>query len=143
MYKFNGLDAETTYGIVFLPGTYNELLKLPKRKAGLVQEWANENGTERYLGEVYYETITYNLPITMIANSESQFWSRYNAFTSFLITSGLFNFDVVDMNRRFRLSYSDITNVDKLTIIKGSNNIGCRLTLQLFNDYPTERLAIP
>lgn len=142
MYKFNTNNAFTTYGIEFLPGTYDELLKLPKRKAGLVQEWANENGTERYLGSPYYETIVYNLPIIMVAKNETEFWSRYNAFTDFLITSGLFNFDVVDMKRRFRLSYSDMTRVEKLTQIKGSSNIGCKFTLQLFNDYPTERIVI-
>lgn len=142
MYKFNTNNALTVYGIEFLPGTYNELMKLPKRKAGLVQEWANENGTERYLAQPYYETIVYNLPILMMAKNETEFWSRYNAFTTFLITSGLFNFDVADMKRRFRLSYSDMTRVDKLTQIKGSTNIGCGFTLQLFNDYPTERIVI-
>lgn len=143
MYKINGQDAFTTYGIEFLPGTYNQLLQAPKRKPTLVQEWANENGTERYLGAPKYETIVYNLPIMVYAKSETQFWSRYNAFVNFLLTSGLFNLDAVQMNRRFRVSYSDITQVDTLTQIKGSSQIGVRMTLQLFNDYPTERLPIP
>lgn len=142
-YKFNNLDTLTTYGIVFRKGTYNELLKLPKRKEGLTINWANENGTERYLGEPRYETLVYNLPIAIVAKSEAEFWAKYNALTDFLIASGEFDFDVIDINRRFRVSYSDMTSFDKLTNIKGSNNIGVYLTLQLFNDHPTERTAIP
>lgn len=142
-YKFNNLDAFTSYGIIFRPGTYNELLKLPKRKEGLAINWANENGTERYFGTSKYETVVYNLPITLLAKSKTEFWTKYNAFTDFLITSGEFNLDVMEMNRRFRVSYNDMTGFDKLTNIKGSNNIGCYLTLQLFNDHPTERMAIP
>lgn len=142
-YRFNNNDVFATYGIVFRPGTYNELLKLPKRKEGISINWANENGTERYLGAPRYETIVYNLPITLISKSEAEFWAKYNAFTSFLITSGEFNLDVVEMNRRFKVSYSDMTSFDKLTQIKGSNNIAASMTLQLFNDHPAERMVIP
>lgn len=143
MYKFNNIDVLATYGVVFRDGTYSELLKLPKRKAGLTQSWANENGTERYLGSLKYETIVYNLPIAILAKSEAEFWTKYNAFCNFLVTSGEFNFDVVDMGRRFKVSYSDITSFSMLTRVKGNNNIGCYLTLQLFNDHPTERIVIP
>lgn len=142
-YKFNGTDVNTAYGIVFRPGTYSELLKLPKRKEGLTVNWAGENGTERYLGAVRYETITYSLPILIMAGSEATFWARYNALRDFLITSGLFNFDVEDLNRRFRVSFADMTNFKTLTRIKGSNQIAAEGVLQLYNDYPTEFLPIP
>lgn len=142
-YKFNNINAATTFGIEFLPGTTSELLKLPKRKEGLTINWADENGTERYLGETHYESMVYNLPIVLMADSEAQFWTRYNAFANFLINSGLFTFDVEHLNRRFRLSYSDLTGVQNLTPIKGTGKKGCFMTLVLFNDYPTERLDIP
>lgn len=143
LYKINGLDAYTTYGLVFGPGVYNELLKLPKRKEGYAYSWPDENGTERDVSQVYYESRVLNLPITILASSESQFYSRYYALTQFLLTSGYFDFDVVQMNRRFKLLYQDMTNFDKLTQIKGSTDIGCEFTLQLIDDFPTSNTPIP
>lgn len=139
----NNQDLFTTYGISFRPGTYSELLKAPKRKAGYEYNWGDENGIETDLDEVpVYERQTYNLPVFIQANSDAQFYSRFNAFKAFLYTSGEFNLDMLEMGRRFKVRYSDMSSFQTLTRIKGSNNVGCYFTLQLTDDYPTDTFAI-
>lgn len=141
-YIINGNDAYTVFGLVFNPGTYQELLKLPKRKEGYAKNWTDENGTERDVNSIYFESRVLSLPITILAKSEVEFYSKYNALKSFLFTTGYFNFDVVDMNKRFKFLYQDMTSFTKLTQIRGSTNIGCEFTLQLVDDFPTTNFSI-
>lgn len=142
-YKISGSDIYSTYGLLARPGFYNELLKLPKRKEGFTRSWPDENGTERDLTTVYYESRVLNLQFLLYASSEAQFYSRYNALTSFLLSSGRFNFDAIQMNRRFSLVYLDMTSFEKLTLIKESNKIYAANTLQVVDDFPTTNNIIP
>lgn len=142
-YKINGSDIYSTYGLIARQGFYNELLKLPKRKEGYTRNWPDENGTERDLTQVYYESRILNLPFYLNASSESQFYSRYNALATFLLGSARFNFDAIQMNRRFSLAYLDMTNFDKLTMIKQSSKIYAAINLQLVDDFPTINTSIP
>lgn len=139
----NGQDLFATYGIAFRPGTYAELLKAPKRKKGYEFDWADENGIETDPDEApVYERQTYSLPIFIQADNGAQFYARYNAFKAFLYASGEFNLDFIEMGRRFKVRYSDMTSFTKLTLIKGSGKVGCYFTLQLTDDFPTEVFSI-
>ncbi len=142
-YRFNGTDAFTAYGIVFNDGTYGELLKNAKRKEGYSRNWPDENGTDRDLSAIYFESRILNLPITILAASEADLYTKYFNLRNFLYTSGYFNFDVIDMNRRFRLLYQDMTSFDKVTTYKNNNDIISEFTLQLIDDYPTSNTTIP
>lgn len=139
----NGLDVYSTYGISFRPGTYAELLKAPKRKKGYEKDWDDENGIETDPQEgPRFERQTYNLPIFIQANNAVQFYSRFNAFKAFLYTSGEFHLDMLEMERRFKVRYWDMTSFDKLTLIKNSSKVGCYFTLQLTDDHPVDNFPI-
>lgn len=141
--SINGQDVFAAYGIVFRPGTYAELLKAPKRKKGYEFDWGDENGIETDPNEVpVYERQVYNLPIFIQADNGTQFYQRYNAFKSFLYASIEFNLDVIEMGRRFKVRYADMTSFQKLTNIQGNGKVGCYFTLQLTDDYPTEIFTI-
>lgn len=141
--NINGEDVFTTYGIVFRPGTYAELLKAAKRKKGYEYDWQDENGVETDPEEVpVYERLTYNLPIFQQADNGAQFYERHYAFQNFLYGSGEFNLDFLEMGRRFKVRYADMTAFQKLTRISGTGKVGCYFTLQLTNDYPTEIFGI-
>ncbi len=141
--NINGQDIYTTYGISFRPGTYSELLKAPKRKKGYEKDWGDENGIETDPNETpVYERQTYTLPIFIDAMGAAQFYSRYNAFKTFLLNSKEFNLDFLEMGRRFKVRYSEMSSFDKLTRINGNNKVGCYFTIQLTDDYPTENFII-
>ncbi len=142
-YKINGTDIFTAYGLIARPGFYNELLKLPKPKPGYARSWPEEHGTERNLTQIFYESRILNLPFYLYASSEAQFYTRYSALAAFLFTAGRFNFDAIEMNRRFSLLYQDMTSFEKLTLIKGSTKIYAATTIQVVDDYPTTLTSIP
>lgn len=141
--NINGQDAYTTYGISFRPGTYAELLKAPKRKAGYEYNWGDEDGIEIDPNEVpVFERQTYNLPVYLEASSESAFYLKYNALRNFLLNAKEFNLDFIKMGRRFKVRYADMSNFQTLTRINGNSKVGCYITLQLTDDYPTNTFAI-
>jgi len=141
--KINNVDVYTTYGISFRPGTYAELLKLPKKKKGYEYNWGDENGIETDPDEnPVFERQTYNLPIFIEAANGVAFYQKYNALKQFLITAKEFNLDFLEMGRRFKVRYSDMTSFENLTTIKGNNTVGCYFTIQLTDDYPVDNFQI-
>lgn len=142
-YKINGLDAYSAYGIIFPTGLDKQLLKLPAKKAGTEFSYPDHNGTERAgVENPYYESASLSIGIIFMAESEVDFFQKYNAFTAFILNAGYFNFDVARLQRRYKLLYKEMSDFDKLTTFKGSQ-IGCSATLVLINDFPTEFFPIP
>lgn len=142
--NINGLDAYTTYGIVFRDGTYAELLKCPKRKSGYEYDWQDENGMETDPEEEpVFERLIYNLPILLEADNETQFWVKYNAFRAFLLNAKEFNLDFLKMGRRFKVRFLSMSSFRNLTKIEGnSGKVGCFITIQLTDDYPASNFTI-
>jgi hypothetical protein len=142
-YRWNGVDPQVTYGLFFKQGVDAELMKLPKLKDnGLSISWADEDGTERYHGVRKFESRSLSIGCVMIANSESQLMSRYNSLTTFLLTNGEFNFDVISRNRRYKVSYQDMTSVNKITNFIGHSKVAIQFTIILIDDYPTSTFTI-
>jgi len=141
-YKFNQYEVKASFGITFLEGTDKEIMVYgAKKDNGLDIDWINQNGTERYHGQSYFKTKRYVLPIIMKAVSEADFWQKYYALEDFFRSAGEFNFDLVHRNRRFKVSYSEMSTVDKLTNFN-VNPIAVKFTIVLLDDHPTERFTI-
>lgn len=141
--KMNGLDIYSTYGISFRPGTYDELLKAPKRKKAYEYDWKDESGIETDPNEMpVYERQVFNLPIVIIAENGEQFYHRYGELTTFLLNSKEINLDFIEMGRRFKLQYAEMSDFQKLTKISGTSLVGCYFTIQFTNDYPTQKFTI-
>lgn len=142
-YKINGLDAFLTYGIIFPKGLDKQLLKLPAKKQSIEFSYPDHDGTERgNVDRPFYESATLTIGIVILANNEADFYQKYGAFTTFILNTGYFNFDVTRMKRRFKLLYKEMSDFDKLTSFE-SNQIGCTATLTLINDFPTSFYPIP
>jgi lysophospholipase L1-like esterase len=137
-YYINGKDAFLTYGLLFMPGIYAELLKLPKKKASIIKDWTDQNGTQRLLPITpFFESINYSFPLYHFGNNETDFYTKYAAWSAFIQSTNYFTFDVVEMNKRYTLLYDNMPSFDKLTIIKGAGKVYCSSTISFINDYPT------
>lgn len=122
-YKINGNDMSSAYGLFAQQKFYNELLKFPEAK-----------------GEIPLKFHTRNLecPFYLMADSEVDFYYKYYGLLGFLMQSEYFNLDVVPLNRRFTLCYSNMTSFDKLTLIRNNvNKIVASIKITFFDDYPT------
>lgn len=141
-FKINTLDAFLEYGLIFEKGTNSELLKLPKRKTGLSHSWPESNGTQRYEASPKFETRVLKIPVTLIANSEAEWWIKYNKLRTFLKTVGYFNLDAIALGLRFELLYSEADNYTQVTKIKGATQVGARIQITFLDDQ-IDPVAIP
>lgn len=137
--EIDGLDAYSTYGVVVLSGNYGRLLKLPDVKDnGLTENFVNENGDDEYLLDPNFEAAIVTLPFAIHAANETQFFARYNAFRTLMLSGGEKNWDFLELDGgiRFKLSYRSMSDYDLLTTIKDTTNIGANFTLTLKNNHP-------
>lgn len=121
-YNIAGNNMLLHYGLKPQKGLHEELLKFADAKP-------------EGLGKL--QTRTLDLPFYLNASSDIEFYYRYYALAGFLLDSTYFNFDVANINKRFKLTYSAMTSFEKLTIIKGSTNIYAGLKITFFDDFPT------
>lgn len=142
-YFIAGDDAYTKYGVKFKKATYKELLKLPVKKQYISKNFPDQNGTKRLITPAFFESITYSIPVYHTGANETEFYENYAAFTQFILESDYFNFDVIEMNRRFVLLYQDMPSFEKLTMIKGDHAVYCESVITLVNDYPTLNIPVP
>ena len=124
------------FGITFLEGFYQELLKLPKVKEGLTQNWPDQHGTERDLVSRKFESRVLNLPVLLEGANTADFLIKLHAFQSFCLLGNYFDLDVPELNRRFKLCYSDCTNYSY-----GETN--AMFTLVVIDDFPNTITPLP
>ncbi|TZF81821.1 hypothetical protein FW774_17345 [Pedobacter sp. BS3] len=128
LFKINNVDA-ATYGLMFLQGTYKELLKLAKRKPGVETNWNDENGTERDDEQTVFESRILNIPVLLKGNDTADYIAKLQAFKELIETAGYFNFKAYGINRQYTLLYSDVSNWQDYGSIASFN-------LVLIDDYP-------
>lgn len=140
-YFINGADAYMTYGVVFTEGTIRELIQLPRRKAGYVKNWPDENGTERDLDVSVFESRQISLPILLIGTNRSDFQSKLLALEALLTSGAEVILDSIDIGRRFKLVYQEMQSITDLEF-HSSGRCFAAFTLSFIDDYPTEKFTI-
>lgn len=134
-----GVNLETVYGVIIQDGAFNQLWKLPTRKVGYAKNWNDEHGLEIDPDEpVVYERLTYSLPMLIMANSESEYWSRLHAFFQFILNLNVLTIDIPSRNRRFIVQHLGFSNYNDYVESHFST-----FNWELGNDRPNEFLAIP
>ncbi len=141
-----GNDAFTTYGIVVKPNNYSRLLKFPKPKEnGLTTDFANSDGKDVVLSDPHYEATTLQLPFWIVGNNESDFFSKYDAFRTLMLTRTELNWDFKKMagsGRRFKLYYDGMTDFNILSKTSGGKKVYAEFTITLINNYPATTFYI-
>ncbi|GAB1464110.1 hypothetical protein [Pedobacter sp.] len=144
--NINGNDAFTTYGIVVKPKNYAKLLKFPTRKDnGLTTNFKDENGEDVYLSAPKYEAVNLALPFWICGNNELDFFNKYAAFRTLMLTGAEMNWDFLKMGgsgRRFKLYYKEMSDFDTLTKTSGGNKVYCEFIIALKNNHPTTVFSI-
>lgn len=100
----DGKNINTEWGCTLLEGSFDDLLKYPKRKAVNYRNWAEANGIDPDLTEVEFEPRKIKLSFLMEAIGETEFWRRYNKLTSDLSSTGYREMNLIEgMTSRLRL----------------------------------------
>jgi len=135
-YSINGSDAFTTYGIVFKEGTLEQLMTLPERKPGVENNWPDEDGTERDLEVIKYQSREVAVNCVMIGNSKADFKSKYEAFKAFLKDAGYFFLLNQEFQIQWKLLYDGMEDYVQDDLQTAS------FTLNLIDDFPLEEFPI-
>lgn len=138
-------DAYSAYGIVFEKGTYEALFPFPSPKARYTYNWGGSHGIEiDELAPVYLEAAQITLPIVIVANSDADFWSKYDAFrTLILATKGYIEFNFLHTGKRFKLRYTGGATLSILGTVRGTGQVGMRFRLNFSDDYPRVEPLLP
>lgn len=141
-FLINNQDVYDTWGIVFLRGAYEELMKFPKRKDSYSLSYADENGALRDVDAPTYESQSYNLVALIIGNDSADLFLKLNNFRNYILNAGYFTFDVTDLNIRFTMLYDNMTQTElKQRLNDGQNAL--KITISFINDTPGSYPVIP
>ena len=95
----------TEWGCTILEGSFDTLLKYPKRKAVKYNNWAEADGIDPDLSVVEFEQKTVKLSFLMEADTVEQFWLRYRKFITDLSAPLYREFDLIPgITTRYRFS---------------------------------------
>lgn len=136
-YYLNDKDMFSTYGIVFGEKAYAALLQVPQTKDDYVQVFADEDGSSRP-DDVYYQTMTYNLPFVIMGTSPTDILTKYNNFVAELMRISYHYLEVPRLNARYKLRYTNMTDFDTAQKIVDGTQMLFTFTIQFYNDFPTQ-----
>ena len=135
-YTINGSDAFDTYGLVFMEGTFEELMTLAERKPGVENNWPDEDGTERDLDSIQYQSRELSINCLMIGDDKADFIAKYNAFKAFIIAAGYFDFINLKFSKRWKLLYDSMEDYKQL------DDHTATFSLNLIDDFPHEEFPV-
>ena len=102
--RMDGKDLFATYGCTLLEGSFDTLLKYPKRKAVKYRNWAEADGIDPDLSVVEFEPRKVKLSFLMESEGEAGFWRQYRRLTADLSAPGYRSFDLLPgLTTRLRL----------------------------------------
>jgi hypothetical protein len=101
----DGKDIYKEWGCTLLEGSFDDLLKYPKRKSVTFRNWAEADGIDPDLSVVEFEARTVKLSFLMEAIGEAEFWHRYRKFAADMSAPGYREFGLIaGTTNRMRLN---------------------------------------
>ncbi|GAA0561515.1 hypothetical protein [Chitinophaga japonensis] len=122
-YYMDGADLWLVYGITISAGS-DDLLKPPARKDSISHDWEDENGIDIDLSRVYLQSREVTLQCNLLADSEVDFWNKYNSFFAMLIKPDLRRLEVSELSKSFYVYYKEFPSFTRYTRIKKGPNAG-------------------
>lgn len=133
----NDQDAWVTWHLLFLKGQYKELLKAPKRKENLAQPWNDQDGTERDVSALNFESRSLSIPCAVHGNTSAAAWLNYDAFINYIRTCGYFILEVPPLGMQFKLLYDNMASMgNPAPYYNQDGTTVLQFTLSLIDDFP-------
>ena len=133
-YKLNNVDMYTAYGFFGKDGASNPLLTPRKRKPIYSNNWAERNGAEWDLdAPVKYEDRQFDLNGYIVATSESDFHTKFNALKAVFANTGYNTLKCNELGSAYdvKVFLLSAKEVNRYTRLKNTNKIIVEITLEL------------
>ncbi len=129
--KLNNKNLFDDYKLIIQTGT-EALLEFPERKEGLSNDWREENGTEYDLDLVRFKDKEISLSCIFIADNDTDYWTRYNAFFTEITKPGYQQLFIYDHSKTYEVFYKKTSAFKKLPKrLKNVNKVFVKFTLTL------------
>ncbi|GEM_PF-449146 len=131
----DGKNIKTEYGCTLLWQSFDALLKFPKRKAVVYNNWAESDGIEPDLTDVEYESKNIQLVFLLESRTLAQFWELYKKLYSDITAPGYRILDFTNL-LQYKLRY----DISSKYVIPQPFNIGENITsftLDFIEDKPS------
>lgn len=108
----DGKNIYKEYDCTLLEGSFDTLLKYPRRKSVSYRNWAESDGIDPDLSVVEFDARKVQFEFLMDAYSPDQFWRSYRKLISDLSATGYREFDVIPgITHKLRLSANSAYNM--------------------------------
>lgn len=137
LHYINGKSLWDIFGMVIESGS-DDFLKYPARKPTITHDWGDANGIDVDLSRVFFEEKTISLRVSLIANTESDFWAKHYGFLAEWAQPGTADWTVSEFRKTFKVFYKESSEFTRFTRIKveGVNKVACKFTLTLVEQEP-------
>lgn len=129
-YSLDGQDMWTTYGVFIEKGS-DEFLVPPERKEGITHDWFDQNGIDIDVSSPAFKQRDFTIQCALIADNEADFWAKYEAFMSKLMSPGTRTLFIKEFERDFSVIYMKCNNFTRFTRLKTVNKIAAKFTISL------------
>ena len=128
-FKIDGVDLYTAFGFIVSGGS-DDFLKLPTRKDPPSHSWPEENGIEYDLSAPAFEAVPAVLAGYIVAESELDFWTKYESLWNVLSAPGERILEVVELAQTYLVFYKRAPLSKRLTRLKNTTLIAFELSLE-------------
>lgn len=109
----NTKNMYSVYGLVIQTGA-EHLLEFPERKETLSNDWREENGKEYDLSLPRFKDKEVTLKCAFMADDDTAFWTKYNAFFTELTKVGWQALLISDHAKTYQVFYKRTSNFKKV-----------------------------
>lgn len=134
-YFIDSIDAWEAFGVIISKGL-DEFLRIPERKDSITHDWMDRDGIDVDTSNTYFKERDISLQVALIANSESDFWNKYEKLVNQLRKPGTRRIEVTELARSFYVFYKACASFGLLTRITGTAQVACKFTLVFTEQEP-------
>jgi hypothetical protein len=114
LWRIDGIDLWTTYGILLSEGSA-DFLKYPPKKESTTHDWGDSDGIDVDLQRIFLGQNEGVLSFVIIANSTQQYFDRHDAFINLWKKPGLRRLEIAAHNdRSYYIFYKETNNYSQV-----------------------------
>lgn len=136
MWSINNTNISEAFGVFLQKGAYQSLVSYPSVKQYLTEEIRDDDGENVLVENTRRQARNVSLPCIIIADNQTDFWGKYDAFVQFLLNEGVFDFKLEAHNRIYRFYYVECSDFRNLKPLKGGSKKYSEFTLTLREPNP-------
>lgn len=115
----DGIDIWSAFSMVLEEGSA-DFLKFPPRKASTEHDWKDSNGVQVDLSRFFFQKREGVLNFLMFAETEAEFWQKYESFIATMTQPGLRRLELKSHNNRsYYIHYQETNNWSQIKNLKG------------------------